>query len=219
MKKRSVYLFLLLEFCLYVVFLVLDLTGRYSASIPWKYAGICGCFCFAFFSAYHGGDKLVAVAMGMTVFADLFLLVLDRWYIVGLLLFCGVQGVYAKKLTTMNRFDHLIVIRAGLGVVAILALYITNMGSAVNVLAGVYFSQLLVNATAAWNNHEKNGWAFPLGLTFFACCDICVGVYNIGVTVSAVVVEFCRIGMWMFYLPSQIFIVLSGVQKSVSVST
>ena len=47
-----------------------------------------------------------------------------------------------------------------------------------------------------------------LGLLLFVGCDVCVGLHNLAglpVPLSA----FAQVGMWLFYLPSQVLIVLS----------
>ncbi|MCD8348207.1 MAG: hypothetical protein LUD16_09740 [Lachnospiraceae bacterium] len=87
---------LAIESFLYVVFLSLDLIGQYQASIGWKYVGILLC-CF-FSLSYQNKDKLVPAALTLTALADLFLLVLDQYYIFGLLLFFFVQMIYAVRL-------------------------------------------------------------------------------------------------------------------------
>ena len=42
------------------------------------------------------------------------------------------------------------------------------------------------------------------------CCDLCVGAFHLGLWTG-----FTRIGMWLFYLPSQMLIVLSVQTKGV----
>ena len=49
---------------------------------------------------------------------------------------------------------------------------------------------------------------FAIGLLLFTCCDICVGAWNLGLLPG-----FTRIGMWLFYLPSQVLIVLSQEER------
>ena len=67
-----------------------------------------------------------------------------------------------------------------------------------NLLAGVYFPQLLCNAALAW----KRDRVLALGLTLFIGCDVCVGLWNLFGIAGA--------GMWAFYLPSQVLIALHG---------
>lgn len=50
---------------------------------------------------------------------------------------------------------------------------------------------------------------FAWGLSLFVCCDVCVGLWNLSVPLPPALLEFARVGMWLFYLPSQVLIVLS----------
>lgn len=65
---------------------------------------------------------------------------------------------------------------------------------------------------AADSGHEKAAEAlgkkglrrFAWGLLLFVGCDVCVGAWNLGLFE-----DFSRVGMWFFYLPSQVLITLS----------
>jgi len=66
----------------------------------------------------------------------------------------------------------------------------------------LYFSQLVSSTLLAWSVRR---WIFAAGLTLFVCCDLCVGMFNLGILRA-----FSSVGMWLFYLPSQVLIVLSA---------
>lgn len=59
--------------------------------------------------------------------------------------------------------------------------------------------------------------AFSAGLVLFVCCDLCVGLQNLSAFPSRVrarrLFAFARVGMWLFYLPSQVLITLSAGKK------
>lgn len=95
-------LFLALEGLVYARFLFLDLTGRGAAGNGLKYLGIVLCAVFAWYQARGGGSRLMAWALTLTLGADFFLLMLDRYYILGLLLFCAVQGLYLLRIARAN---------------------------------------------------------------------------------------------------------------------
>ena len=88
-------LFPALEGLIYARFLFLDLTGRGAAGNGLKYLGILLCALFAWYQARGGGSRLMAWALTLTLGADWFLLMLDRYYALGLLLFCG-ASVYVE---------------------------------------------------------------------------------------------------------------------------
>ncbi len=53
----------------------------------------------------------MAAALAMTAAADLFLLVLDRWYLLGILLFYGVQVAYMVRICKANGGHALLIPR------------------------------------------------------------------------------------------------------------
>lgn len=207
MTERKIKLFLAIESFLYVVFLSLDLIGQYQASIGWKYAGILLC-CF-FSLSYQNKGKLVPAALTLTALADLFLLVLDQYYIFGLLLFFFVQMIYAVRLHQLNS-PWFAVARIMSPVFVFIILYAAGFINPINLLAALYFTQLILNAISAWAGRKNT--LFAIGLTLFVCCDICVGAYNVPSLVPAALYEACYIGMWLFYLPSQVIITLSSIE-------
>jgi TRAP-type C4-dicarboxylate transport system permease small subunit len=52
---------------------------------------------------------------------------------------------------------------------------------------------------------------FAWGLVLFLCCDLCVGVFNQSALFSDALYAAAKFGMWLFYLPGQVLIALSGL--------
>ena len=200
--------FLAAEGILYTAFLILDLTGRGGQTVPIKYAGVLLCVLFALLSAARGGDALVPLALALTACADWFLLVRNDHYPVGVALFLCVQTVYYLRLRTAGA-PAVWPLRAGLALTAGLGLYILHLASPVNLLAGLYFSQLASNTILAWTQKSLRGRVFAIGLTLFVGCDLCVGLFNVLPPVSPLY-PAVSVGMWFFYLPSQVLIALSA---------
>ena len=54
---------------------------------------------------------------------------------------------------------------------------------------------------------------FSLGLCLFIGCDLCVGLHDLSLFLSGTgtgpLFSFARVGMWLFYLPSQVLLTLS----------
>ena len=197
---------------LYAVFLALDLTGRGDAAVPVKYGGVLLCLLFALACAPRGGDRLVPLALALTAGADWFLLVRNDNYPVGIALFLCVQTVYYLRLRR-NGTPGAYPLRAGLALGAGLALYALRLASPLNLLAGLYFSQLLSNTLLAWTKRGRRWRIFAAGLTLFVGCDLCVGLFNVlpgGHPLYGAV----SVGMWFFYLPSQVLIALSALPGS-----
>lgn len=204
--------FLAAEAALYAAFLALDLTGRGGLSVPVKYAGILLCLGFALLARVKwGGDGLVPIALALTAGADWFLLVRNDHYAAGVALFLCVQTAYYLRLRRMGA-DSGWFLRASLALLAGLGLYALKLASPVNLLAGLYFSQLLSNTALSWRVKGRPGRLFAVGLTLFVGCDLCVGLFN-ALPAAAPLYPAVSVGMWFFYLPSQALITLSALPE------
>ena len=209
-RKKYTAAFLLAEGILYALFLSMDLTALRNQTVPVKYAGILLCLGFALLSCLKWrGDGLVPLALALTAGADWFLLVRNDRYAVGIALFLCVQAVYYIRLRRMGA-GAAYPLRAGLALAAGLGLYALHMASPVNLLAGLYFSQLLSNTILAWTGKGLPHRIFAAGLTLFVGCDLCVGLFN-ALPAASPLYSAVSVGMWFFYLPSQVLIALSAL--------
>lgn len=209
--QRLTAAFLAAEGVLYAVFLTLDLTGRGGLSVPVKYAGVLLCLGFAALSARRGGDRLAPAALALTACADWFLLVRGDCYPLGVALFLCVQTVYLLRLRRAGAASAW-PLRSGLALGAGLAVYAAGMASPLNLLAALYFSQLLSNTALAWGLKGMRWRRFALGLTLFVGCDACVGLFNT-LPATSPLYPAVSVGMWLFYLPSQVLIALSALPE------
>ena len=212
MGRRAALLFLVLEGAVYAAFLAMDLAGLGGLSIWPKYAGILLCLAFACLAAVRGGDRLIPFALACTALADLFLLVLNRYYPLGVAIFLVVQTLYLLRLRR-DGSDSAPWLRAGLALILALAVYGLGLLSPLNLLVCLYFSQLLSNTCLAWTVKGRSQRLFALGLTLFVGCDVCVGLFNLSGLVPDALYHFARVGMWLFYLPSQVLIALSAYPR------
>lgn len=212
--KSALICFLAAESILYAIFLSLDLLGHSDKTYYFRYFGILLCLVFALLCAFRGGDRLTAPAMALTAAADWFLLLRDDHLTLGVALFLGVQALYAFRIYRSGKGCGLR-LRLCLALIFISILLFLKLASPLNMLAVFYFSQLVSNTILAWQIPSLR--LFASGLTLFIGCDICVGLFNT-VALSSAVFPFVSIGMWFFYLPSQVFIVLSSMpQKELTV--
>lgn len=208
MKRTLTGLFLALEGALYAVFLALDLTGQGGQTVPLKYAGVLLCLLYAALCALRGGDRLIPAALALTAAADWFLLVRGDHFALGVALFLGVQTLYLLRLRTAGA-PWAYWLRMGLPLLMGVIVWRLGLLSPLNLLVCLYFSQLLSNAALAWTVPGQR--PFAAGLTLFVGCDVCVGLFNLGLAAP-----FSGVGMWLFYLPSQVLITLSGERKSIA---
>jgi len=199
--------FLAAEAVLYLSFLYRDVTGG-GNTVPLKYAGVLLCLVFSLLWAARGGDRLIPAALALTAGADWFLLVRNDRYALGISLFLCVQTVYFIRLRRAGAGSAYL-LRSGLALGAGLTVYALGMASAVNLLAALYFSQLLSNTALAWTLKGERWRRFALGLTLFVGCDTCVGLFN-ALPGASPLYPAISVGMWLFYLPSQVLIALSA---------
>lgn len=200
--------FLGLEAALYAIFMTLDLTG--GSGGPVKYASIAVCLVFSVLFARRGGSRLMAAAMALTLGADTFLLLLNDWYGAGVALFCGVQALYLVRICRQNGGRSLWGLRLFLVTAAWAGLWALGLLSPLNLLAAVYFANFLVNACQAFSLSMP---LFAWGLWLFLLCDVCVGVHNQPELFPGWLAAFAQVGMWLFYLPGQVLLVLSDRKK------
>lgn len=194
MKRKF---FIISESFLYILFIVLDLLKINSSYI--KYMGIILCFLFALTN--HKQPFVISTIF--TLIADFFLLIIDKYYEVGVLNFIVVQITYLYFLGNIDKgyFNMFLYIR-GLFIIAAMAiLYFLHQLTLLNGLVAIYFINLVLNCIQAFVLKQKT---LALGLLLFVCCDVCVGLHNI--SSSYTIATFL---MWVFYLPSQVLIVLA----------
>ena len=206
--------FLAVQTALYLLFLAMDWMELGKRSDPVKFVSILLCLLFCLRWAGRGGDRLVAWAMGFTLAADVFLLLLDRWYGAGVALFCVVQGLYLARIVRLTGRGLWLPARAGLWALSLIVLWRAGLLSGLNALAALYFSNFLWNAAAALRVPGRRGRLFALGMWLFLCCDVCVGLRNLHILPPAGA-AWVQMGMWFFYLPGQVFISLSALPDAV----
>lgn len=212
MKRQHIFGFVLAEAVLYAAFLTLDLTGMSGPDTALKYAGVLLCLAFSVWSALRGGDRLVLPALLLTALADSLLLVADSHYALGVLIFLGAQSVYLIRLRLASGQSWWL-LRAGVPLLVGLAMELLGQATPLNLLAGLYFSQLLVNTAIAWTLPGRRWRLFAAGLSLFVGCDLCVGAFNSPGLIPPALYAFVRVGMWLFYLPSQVLIALSALPE------
>ena len=164
-----------------------------------KYAGIILCLIYAIYNR----KKNRIIAMSFTLIADFFLLVLNSHYEIGLLSFIIVQITYFYFLGNIDKgyFNMFLLIRGFVAIAGGLILLLLNNLTLLNELVLIYFSNLVLNAIQSYLCGQKT---LTIGLILFICCDICVGLHNINAALS-----LATFLMWVFYLPSQVLIVIS----------
>ncbi len=210
--------FVLVQGCLYVSFLTLDLALPGSGwDVPLKYLSILLCFLFVLRAGAGSDRALMGTALGFTLLADLFLLVLNRRYPAGVAAFCVVQLLYLTRILRARpkALPLRLALRGLVTWAALTAVWLLSAWEPLTCLSLFYFAQLACNAGDALTLGPRYR-RFALGLALFIGCDLCVGLQNLSPWLSgipAVLLAFSRVGMWLFYLPSQVLLALSVQRK------
>lgn len=172
----------------------------------------------------HGRNRellrivFTALALLFTLAADIFLVLLDDYYLAGVLLFCVVQTLYGIALKP-KPVSGAVRVTAFLLVWLVLAL--TDAAEPLTVASAYSITQLTVNAVLALKKvrEEKRTGActlagavlFAVGLVLFWGCDMSVGIFNLsfGMEKFRLLNRITWFLMWVFYLPSQVLLVLA----------
>lgn len=209
MKSAKTKIFILCQTAVYAAFMLMDVLGV-GSSAPVKFAGMVLCCAFSAIFSADGGERTVTAAVLLSSIADVLLLLLDARYAVGVLLFCAVQLLYFVRIFRANGHKAAPAARILLFAAAAALLWTLGIATAVNVLACAYFTFFLCNTVQSFKIKNR---LFSVGLCLFLCCDICVGIHNLPFAVPLALGEAAALGMWAFYLPSQVLIVISGRRR------
>lgn len=193
------------ECLLWLAFLALDFYTVINTA-PLKFLAILLCAVFALWQARDRDGKLIAAALALSVLADVFLLLLDRWYALGIGIFLMVQVLHTLRLCALRKLDPKadLIIRAAVSLLAVLA---TVQMGLVSMLAAAYISWFGLNVAEALifarARRSSTAALYAAGLALFFCCDLCVGLNHVFPS------DLTGIAMWAFYIPGQVLIVSS----------
>lgn len=187
-------IFIILEAFVYITFIVFDIKNIDSTLI--KYLGIIFCLIYSLINR----NKYLILAMSFTAVADLFLLVINKYYELGVFIFIFAQISYLYFQGNFNNKGNkaFLAIRCILIGIGIIFLFLYDLNKLLNVLTVIYFINLIINFIQSLYN--KQYW-LSFGFLLFICCDICVGLNNI-----LPYNKLINLGIWIFYLPSQVLI-------------
>ena len=212
--------FIVIEAVIYVIFNVFAAVGL-PDPIYLKYAGVLLCLAVLsvviFFPQATRDNAIMLAALFFTAVSDLFILVLDKYYEIGLVTFIIVQSLYLYRLYSQRLNKIFITLATRLGVMAALIITFASLGM-LNLLVAecaIYITMLVGNVVDCLLICRKsvNNLLFAIGLLLFLGCDICVGLHNFGSVINVALpiwlIEFVAVAIWAFYLPSQVIITLS----------
>jgi hypothetical protein len=226
---------------LYILFLYMDFcnVATFVTSDHIKYLCILLCFALSIICSknmivdkaeYKEMKKdilLLQLGMLITVFADLCLVILNV-YTLGILFFCMVQITYALRYTpnkwmvTLKNFfiiflDILLIyIVVNFFIIKINILLPISLFYAICLLTSVYKS-IEAFKDNLYPSYTK--YMVVMGMILFLLCDTCVALSNVTECLPTGTLELNNLEqissylIWVFYLPSQLLLSLSGSTK------
>ncbi|NLZ49791.1 MAG: hypothetical protein GX895_13625 [Clostridiales bacterium] len=229
-KKLTVVLILIAIFLLYILFLILDLDNMYKSNISdkLKYISILLCFVLSLlideYGLNHKDTLLLQLGLLFTTLADLFFLILDFCEL-GVITFCLVQIIYFMRYLSKN--NHYTVIKLITFIVITTIIYLTLSIFSKNIMflfmvAFIYTITLIASVIRSIKSCKEkyfpspNRYMIVVGMMLFMLCDINVGLSylasnsNFHCTFLNKYEATSSFLIWLFYLPSQVLLALSG---------
>lgn len=218
MKKSLKCAYLCVETLLLAAFTWADAVNRIALSNKLKFLGI-AVNTLVLLQMLAGKKRIgrcrrIVFALLLTLAADVFLILLDTHYLLGVLLFCAVECCYAAFLTDEKHRVGDICLRLGLYAAVCAVLWAMGALDALTLASAFSMVQLSLNVLFAWarRSNTQGRTLLALGLSLFWCCDACVGLRNVGDYIASVpsrIPMLAGAAIWWFYLPSQVLILLS----------
>lgn len=187
----------------------------FDFNVSMRYFAILCCYTYCMFQAKSKDTSLMCIAFIFTLISDLFLLVINDYFEVGVLFFIIVQGLYFYRLIIVNKLKYNLIylIVFVILIFQIMFLILIKEYDLLVFLSIIYFTTLIFNVIISTKNYKINIY-FALGLVLFLCCDIFVGLGNIDLYVNLPnfinkIINLNFDFQWFFYIPSQVLIALS----------
>ena len=215
LKNHLVCVLLALLAAIYLSFLTADLffAGLGHFSVLMKYLSILLCLATALVLNRGPWNKrdsaLLISALSLTCISDLFLLLLNRT-VPGLLTFCIVHLVYIRRYRASAFLPTAAIVALALAG-CLTAEFLIGGFPIKYVLSGLYGVLLLSVTIFGFTAPlpRVNRQLVNIGMVLFLLCDIHVALFNI-LAASDPYYPFASFFMWLFYLPAQVSLALSG---------
>ena len=222
-SKRTIFMisaaFILLESIL--TSLVQITSGPLGTAVSFASVASACLFTLVFFEKKQD-SVLLSLALIFTVCADFFLVVLGGNKLLAMIFFSATQICYFLRLYSRQTKKKLTHVLARLGFVSLtLTLTVIVLGDGADALSLVsmfYFANLLMNIAVAFMQRRRSA-AFAIGLLLFSMCDALIGLSVMDNSYLPLPKRSLLKWLanppfnlaWLFYVPSQTLIALSGV--------
>ena len=230
LKRLTIGLILITIFLLYIFFLFLDLDSIYKGNISnkVKYIPILLCFILSLIiyedSLNFKDTILLQLGLLFTSLADLFFLLLDLCTL-GVATFCIVQIIYCIRYLPKKAYSTIISFATFIAITAIGSIVLSIFSKTIIILFmlafiyGVCLITRLIRAIKACKEKvfpNPNRYMIVAGMILFTLCDInvCLNYLASSPDLHCFFLNqyqaTCSFLIWLFYLPSQLLLALSG---------
>ena len=210
--------FLAVEIVLY--YLILTTHGSMLPIYCYSAIILCLLFALANVKCFH---PLILFGLVFTAAADYFLVIctpIQQLY--GMLCFVVTQTFYAISLHRGYKHKWFLGLRIGLILCAeaVTVCVLKDKLDPLSVVSICYYVNLIVNLIMAFTRFQENK-LFALGMILFLLCDTVIGLQvasgaYLPIAEGSILHRIIFMDFflsWFFYLPSQVLITLSGMQK------
>ena len=221
-------LFLITETVLFGVIIRHEFLNEYLAPVRYGTVVLCGIAALLILVCERQREGLfLFIAMLFTAGADWFLVVKDESYALAIGLFFGAQVFHFLRLSAAREKGKVISLLIRLllsllfaeGVSLVLSEKLLSIIQGENIivlLGGLYFIELLMNTVDAGIliKRDRRFVMTMVGFILFILCDISVGLNGMSGAwgISRETANFAADMIWVWYLPSQVLIVLSAMR-------
>ncbi len=222
LTKLLTFIFITLELVLTV--LVQLLSGRANTVVSF-FAIVLACLFPILFINNSKDYKLTQIGLISTVFADLFLVVLEpmrqlpAMFFFSITQICYLLRIYFNQ--ENKKIEHLI-IRSIVIVISIIItiLVLKDKTDFLSIISIFYYANLIMNIVYSFLTSQKS-ILLSIGLILFACCDLLIGISvldssYLNIPEGTLFYFLCHPGFnlaWLFYVPSQTLISLSVIKR------
>lgn len=229
-KSTCIRILLLVIATIYILFLYFDIFDKtiMTPTTFLKYISIVFCFIVSLLTGKDGLSRkdtsLLQAGLFVTLLADLFLLILN-YYVVGIILFSIVQIIYFVRYKSYNSY------RVNLDLTKFIFIFLFIIFTwftidikwinidflyAIAVFYSICFLFSITEAIKSFRNNKYpycNRYVILLGMALFVLCDISVAISNLAGRFNLSV--YFSVLIWLFYLPSQVLLAISGYKEVV----
>ncbi len=215
---------------IYILFLIIELGHRYDTSMI-KFISIIICFILTLSFCNNNVGKedfyMLLVARMLTIIADYFLLLKGSGFIFGIGVFCIVQSLYLYRHSVeykkLSKIYSIIVVN--FSVCEMIVYSLLKVEYLINILIVIYSFTIIIGTYIAFFTYEKRNYTnlnynlVRFGMILFLLCDLNVAVFNYFLGKEVLIFDLLNISIisnyliWLFYLPSQVFLALSSVKE------